>query len=234
MRDQVQAARFAYIIASLDPSGSVLDRFCEASRLMLGAEGTAITVYYGEPQRHTASSTSTLALMIEEAQEVAGEGPGFEAARTGHVVFADFGASEDTPWLALNDCVAKFGFAGTVLALPITVHGGRLGVLVAHTFAPSHAFDAAAAHYLAYALGPVLLDHISPEALEAELTEDWSSRAVVHQATGMLIFDLRISAEDALALLRAHAYATDSTLLQVAVQVVDKDLEFDNLSMEGD
>lgn len=234
MRDQMQAARFASIITSLDPHGSVLDRFCEASRLMLGAEGTAITVYYGTPERHTVSFTSTMALMIEEAQEVAGEGPGFEAAHTGQVVFADFGAPAGTPWMALNDCVDKFGFAGTVLALPITAPGGRLGVLVAHSAAASRTFDHDAAHYLAYALGPVLLDHIGPDALEAELTEDWSSRAVVHQATGMLIYDLRISPEDALALLRAHAYATDATLLEVAVQVVDKDLEFDNLSMEGD
>lgn len=234
MQDRIQAARLARILASLDPEASVLDRFCEAGNRMLGAHGAAITVYYDSPERHTVSSTSALALAIEEAQEVAGEGPGFDAARAGQTVFGDFSQPSGTPWLALNDCVARFGFTGTVLALPISAPGRRLGILVAHTITASHIFDDAAARYLASALGPVLLDYVGSAALEAELTEDWSSRAVVHQATGMLIFDLRISADDALTLLRAHAYATDSTLLEVATRVVDQDLEFDNLSMEGD
>lgn len=234
MQDRIQAAKFADILASLDASGSVLDRFCEASRALLGAHGAAITVYYETPQRHTVTSTSALALKIEEAQEVAGEGPGFDAARAGNMVFGDFARSSSTPWMALDDCVARIGFEGTVLAIPISAPGRRLGILVAHTLAASDVFDPAAAQYLVSALGPVLLDYLGPAALEAELTEDWSTRAVVHQATGMLIFDLRISADDALTLLRAHAYATDSTLLEVAVQVVDKDLEFDNFSREGD
>lgn len=234
MQDRVQAARFAKIIGSLDSDLSVLERFCEAGKQMLRAHGAAITVYYDSLERHTVSFTSDLALRIEEAQEVAGEGPGFEAARTNKMVFADFSAPSGTPWMALEDCMAAFSFGGSVLALPIDAAGARLGVLVAHTLSASHTFDDAAAGYLSSALGPVLLDYIGPTALEAELTEDWSSRAVVHQATGMLIFDLRISADDALTLLRAHAYATGSTLLEVAAHVVRGELSFDDFSMEGD
>lgn len=234
MHHRSQAARFASIIAATDQGGSVLDRFCEASRVMLDAQGAAITVYYDSPERHTVSSTSTLGSMIEEAQEVAGEGPGFDAARTGALAFGDFGSATGTAWIALDDCLARFGFTGTLLGVPITAAGRRLGVLVAHATRASHPFDDDAARYLETALGPVLLDHMGPEALEAELTEEWSSRAVVHQATGMLIFDLRVSAGDALTLLRAHAYATSSSLLEVAVQVVDRDLNFDDFSREGE
>ena len=40
----------------------------------------------------------------------------------------------------------------------------------------------------------------------------WSSRAGIHQATGMVIAQLGISPDDALAVLRAHAYAEDIPL----------------------
>jgi hypothetical protein len=53
----------------------------------------------------------------------------------------------------------------------------------------------------------------------------WSSRAVVHQATGMLVGTLRISVEDALAILRSHAFATGTELTVVARAVVERSLD---------
>ena len=58
----------------------------------------------------------------------------------------------------------------------------------------------------------------------------WSSRATVHQATGMVIVQAGVPAVDALAVLRAHAYATDQTLTEVADQVVSRRLDFKDLS----
>jgi AmiR/NasT family two-component response regulator len=54
----------------------------------------------------------------------------------------------------------------------------------------------------------------------------WSARAEVHQATGMVIAQLRMPADDALAILRAHAYANDTTLADIAHQVVTRQLDF--------
>jgi AmiR/NasT family two-component response regulator len=54
----------------------------------------------------------------------------------------------------------------------------------------------------------------------------WSARAELHQATGMVIAQLNIPADDALALLRAHAYAHDTTLGDVAQQVITRQLDF--------
>ncbi|MEU0094833.1 ANTAR domain-containing protein [Kribbella sp. NPDC006257] len=52
----------------------------------------------------------------------------------------------------------------------------------------------------------------------------WSARAEVHQATGMVVAQLHMPANDALAILRAHAY--DTTLAEIAHQVVIRQLDF--------
>ncbi|WP_344234202.1 ANTAR domain-containing protein [Kribbella hippodromi] len=62
-------------------------------------------------------------------------------------------------------------------------------------------------------------------------THDGSNRpfadhSAVYQATGMLAIQLGASMEDALAMLRAHAFAQDPTLSEIAEQVVDRPIDF--------
>lgn len=53
----------------------------------------------------------------------------------------------------------------------------------------------------------------------------WSSRAQVHQATGMPAGKLHISIDDAFALLRSHAFAAGLELADVAAAVVEHRLD---------
>ncbi len=61
---------------------------------------------------------------------------------------------------------------------------------------------------------------------DADDASPWASRARIHQATGMVVARLHISPEDALALLRAHAYAHQSTLPEIAASIVERRLNF--------
>jgi hypothetical protein len=54
----------------------------------------------------------------------------------------------------------------------------------------------------------------------------WPVRAKMHQATGMVMAQLFISPDDALALLRAHAFAHDISLAEVSELVVSRRLDF--------
>jgi len=54
----------------------------------------------------------------------------------------------------------------------------------------------------------------------------WAERAEVHQATGMVVAQMGVHEEDALALLRAHAYSHDQSVGHTAHQVVDRRLTF--------
>ena len=228
------ARRLARTVAGIDQDGSVVDRFCEAGQLMLDGDGAAITASYDRPDRHTLSSTSALASMIEDAQDVAGEGPGFDAVQTGDVVSADFGMLTPTPWPLLEDSVAALGFTGSILALPLATAGRSLGALVVHKHHSALSFDPPVAAFLGRNLGAALIEQLDPEELERELTDDWSTRAVVHQATGMVAVQLHIRPDDALVVLRAHAYGDGTSLVDVAAAVVDRDLTFDGLVEKGD
>ncbi|MFD0630267.1 ANTAR domain-containing protein [Catenulispora yoronensis] len=52
-------------------------------------------------------------------------------------------------------------------------------------------------------------------------------RAEVHQATGMISVQLGVSLAEALVRLRAHAWAADRLLADVAADVVARRLRFD-------
>ena len=64
--------------------------------------------------------------------------------------------------------------------------------------------------------------------------EVWASRAEVHQATGMVISQVGVRPEDAVALLRGQAFANDTTLLEVARQVIGRQINFRDFTIEGD
>ena len=80
------------------------------------------------------------------------------------------------------------------------------------------------AQFLADAVGVALLQ--DPDALATDLTGPWDSRAQIHQATGMVTAQLGVHPEDAIALLRAHAFAQSWPLARVAAAVVDRELDF--------
>ena len=65
---------------------------------------------------------------------------------------------------------------------------------------------------------------VTTEAVAA--SGPWLSRDTIHQATGMVVAQLRVSPEDALAVLRAHAYGQQATLSEIASAVVDRRVKF--------
>ncbi len=56
----------------------------------------------------------------------------------------------------------------------------------------------------------------------------WGHRAEIHQATGMVVAQLGINAQDAFARLRAYAFAEQRLLSDVARDVVQRKLRFSN------
>ncbi len=52
------------------------------------------------------------------------------------------------------------------------------------------------------------------------------TRDQLSQATGMVVAQLKIAPPDALALLRAHAFAHGTTVTEVSSRIVDRTLHF--------
>jgi hypothetical protein len=229
-------SELAATLATLPKDRPQTWRLGEAMRLILGADGVALTLEYLTDNRVTVCASDETAAALESWQEVIGQGHGYEAARNDVVVVADLDGDTDERWPMLSRTLEARVGPLRVYAVPMRGNGRLAGVATLHTGrnrSLSEHPDRVA--FLASAVGASLAVD-AEEHTEGYLQsgEGWSSRSVVHQATGMLMAQVRVSAEDALALLRAHAYALATDINDVAARVVGRSINFSNFDVEGD
>jgi hypothetical protein len=219
-------ARLARLAAANARERHLAERLCEASRLILNVDAAAITVRNDSSSRITLATTNEVAARLEDLQDVLGEGPCRDAFETGTTVRAALDGEADQRW-------PEFARAARAATGPVRIHCfamrpgeqvfGTLSLYLEKT--PRIAESDETAQFIADAIGAALLrDPTAGEGIND--AGAWSSRAGIHQATGMVIAQLRVSPDDALAILRAHAYAHDTTLAEIAEQVVDRRLDF--------
>ncbi|PWD52029.1 hypothetical protein C8046_16650 [Serinibacter arcticus] len=205
-------------------------RLGEALRLMVGADGVALTVDYLTDGRTTICASDELANTLESLQEVAGEGPGYQAARLEAFVLVDLASEAEKRWPRLAQALHKQRIRQVSLcAVPLHLDGLR-GVATVYTgLGEPLAERPDQVAFLANALGPALLEDAArqPEG-RPHASSTWGSRTVVHHATGMVMAQADLASQDALALLRARAYVADARVDQVAASVVSGELDFSN------
>lgn len=222
-------AQLVRVVVGEGSDQSLPMRLCHASSVILGADGSAVTLCYTESTRLTVCATDQIAARLEDLQDVLGEGPGPDAYLTGRMVRASIGErSQRWPSFA----AAAHAEVGPVAisAVPIQPGIDVLGVLTLYQL-PARPLtkDPTLAQFVADTLGAALLR-------DGGLKEDmgngpWSLQAAVHQAAGMVIAQLGVSPEDALALLKAHAFADGASMKTIAKAVVERRLDF---SLEDD
>ena len=180
---------------------------------------------HGRTGRVTLCVTDETAGRLEDLQDVLGQGPGPDAYRTGRTVSTSLGSPADPRWPVFRQSAQAAVGSVSLYSFPIQPDGAPLGVLTLHQLEPRPLrYELAELGFLADALGVALLRDPGSRA-EAGLGP-WSSRALVHQATGMVVAQLGIAPDDALAVLRAHAYAHATTLDGIAARVTSRQLDF--------
>lgn len=228
--------RLAAVLASLRDVDPVTARLCEAGRRMLDADGAALTIMMSPQTVMTVAATDQLATELEDLQDVLGEGPGRLAMAEGTPQLADFGGADDVRWPLMHEQGRVLGFDGTVLAVPLRPTTTVIGALTVHRNAraapPAHVESTSA--FLSVALGTALLHDPALERYEDAYAEAWASRARVHQATGMVISQVGVRPEDAMALMRGQAFAIGASLTDVAEAVIERRLNFRDFTIEGD
>ncbi|MBN9099828.1 MULTISPECIES: GAF and ANTAR domain-containing protein [unclassified Pseudonocardia] len=199
-------------------------RICEACAGGLGFDGAAISLLTGSPSRHTLWATDATAQRLEDLQFGLNEGACMEAAATGRpVLVGDLRTSPRTSrWPMFAAAVVEQTDVGALFALPLQWGAVNLGVLdlyrraTGELTAAQHrdaigATDTASLMMLGLRTDPGGGDQLDPTV---------SSHAEIHQATGMVMVQLGVTATDALARLRAYAFVQQRLLVDVGRDVV--------------
>ncbi len=232
--DQRALSKFATVLASLNREESLTARLCEAGRRMLDADGASMTLDYTGNGRLMVHATDDLSAKLDDLQDVVGEGPSFEAAVTGEVVVARLGDGDEDRWALFSDRLNDLKFVGTLVAVPLRADLAVLGVLSLHRRGPDQDADLVSARFLGATVGTALLQDPRVGRPDQVSKEAWATRSQIHQATGMIVAQVGVRTEDAMALLRGHAFARNTTLLDVARDIVERRVNFRDFTIEGD
>lgn len=216
--------RLARALAHHRPASALPLRLCAAYSDLVGAEGGSITFDFAANDRLVLCATDERCARIEDAQEVLREGPSLDAYRTGRAVTGLTLAEQRRRWPLLDELL-EANFPSTLMhAFPIRPDSQVVGALLVYgTGTSGLAMDAQEAQFLANAVGTALLGELDSQVLT---DETWSTRDRVDQATGMVAAQLHVSTQDARAVLRAHAYAEETTLADVSSSVLARELTF--------
>lgn len=154
-----------------------------------------------------------------------GQGPSWDAVRDRSLVVADL-LSVGATWPLLADVALGLPPA-KIAAAPISFAGMTVGV-VEVTVPSDHVIPPADHLRIADLAGStaLLLMALALHDSGLESSQNQHSRRVVHQATGMILRAFHISANDALTLLRAHAFTLGVPVADVADDIVNRRSDF--------
>ena len=211
-------------------------RLATAAAAVLPVEGVGLSIH-GEPGLRTPlAASSDLASTAERLQFTAGSGPCLLAAESGLPVFA----TEELlarRWPVFHDLLVTRTPLRSVLALSLPGRLRGIGGMDLYCADPRGA--TAVDTFEARCIAELVADHLAAaadwSAWTPTETPDWvdtpdaQRRGRLWRAVGLLVVALEVPAEDALALLRGHAYAAGRTADDVAADLVERRLQPERL-----
>jgi hypothetical protein len=199
---------------------------CDVATSELAASGVGVSLMTDAGVLGVAAASDRLTESLGELQFTLGEGPCMDAFATYRPVLEpDLAGVPTGRWPAYAPAAASLGVR-SVFAFPLQMGAARLGVLDVYRRGPGGLTVDSLGLALAFAdltvealLGAQ--DAVGRGTPAGGLDDVLDSHYVVYQAQGMTMVDLGVSLLDALARLRAHAFAEDRSLYAIAQDVVD-------------
>jgi ANTAR domain/GAF domain len=224
-------ARLIRILARLAVEDGTEDapRLCAVCAEITAVDGAGIMLLAdGRPQGSVCTSDD-ISTHIEELQYTLGEGPCIDAHRHhAPVAEPDLAAPASVRWTAFTPAAVAVG-ARAVFGYPLSIGGAHVGAMNLYRDRPGaltleqHADALVMADVAARAI-ITMQSGAAPGTIAAELESRGNFRFVVHQASGMVAAQLDVSVDDALSLIRAHAFVAGRTMSEVARDVVERRL----------
>jgi len=205
---------------------------CAVAAEFTNLSGAGVALVSSGQQYTSVCTSNVVARKLMELEITVGEGPCVDACISEYAIDeSDLSANFERRWLAYSPLASMAG-AHAVFAYPVRIGAIRLGALSFYRDVPGplSAAQSADAYLMASVIGRAILsmqagaphDTLAAE-LEREVTFDFS----VHQAAGMIAVQGSMSVGNALVALRAHAFATNESLSELAMRVVIREISFD-------
>ncbi|HWH98449.1 MAG TPA: GAF and ANTAR domain-containing protein [Pseudolysinimonas sp.] len=218
---------------SRDGRSADATKLCAPFRTELPITWASVSVFDGAGRQSTICASDPVAARLDELQLELGEGPQWDALRTASPVLISSLDGPPSPWPAFAAAARQLG-VNAVFAFPMFFGAVGVGVvgLASPTVVTLSSADISTAIRLTSRITRAAVLHALRGAEQEQPTEGLAAPAMrreVHQATGMILAQLDISATEAFVRLRAHAFATSRSVHDVARDVVARVLDFRDL-----
>lgn len=209
-----------------------LKQVCQVAARTLSASGAGINVMTDDGVRGVAAASDPHSERIEELQFVLGEGPcidAFDSRRP--VLVPDLSDGGAARW-PMYGPAAHAGGVCAVFAFPLQMGAARLGVLDVFRDRPGALSDDQLSDALTFAdvtMQALLNQHETTSNVDPDggVGDEVDFRAELFQAEGMVMVQIGGTISEAMARIRAYAYAEGRGLGDVARDVVARRLQFD-------
>lgn len=215
-------------LASIE-QGELLERLCRLARARVPCDGAAVVATAEGIPAGVLASAGECARILTETEFDLGEGPAFESTMTDRPVLIDsLDAATATRWPVVGARLMESGI-GAVSTFPLRLGAIRLGVAHVIRLAPGALSeeDFAAARAIADLMTDALL-FLQAGLVNADFDDLLSAagrdRLRVHQATGMVAEMRGCSMTEALALMRARAFAESISLFDLSTRILEREL----------
>ncbi|MGX5654606.1 GAF domain-containing protein [Geodermatophilus nigrescens] len=216
------------------------ERLARAVTGVLPVDGAGISLFFADDQRLPLGASSPAASTAERLQFTTGEGPCLSAHAEGRPLVADESELRSR-WPAFYDeLVAHTPIRGTI-SLPLEDDLRGIGALDLYTMPPNDVttrrladalrIGAEVAAAFRWADRPEGAEDDGPAWLDAPAA---GRRSAVWEAMGVVNSGLGVSSTDALALLRARAYADGDDLDALAGRIVRQEVPVDRLVLDDE
>jgi hypothetical protein len=199
----------------------------------LAVTGASISVFGVHGGQSTICATDSVSARAEALQFELGEGPHWQALAERSFVLCPDLATGGAAWPVFRVAARELGI-GALFAFPMIMGAAIVGVVDLYRTKPGvlNAELVSRATSMASRVAGAAVHQATQSANSEESEEREMAPALrreVHQATGMILAQLNITATEAFSRLRSHAFGSSRTVEEVAHDVVLRVLDFTSL-----
>ena len=231
-REQLDVRDWAVSLVGQQPSSDgrgvadQLHRLCGAVTVGLHLKGAAVTLKLTDGSEAVAAAFDATSRRLAELEFSVGEGPSHGAFVQGRpVIVSELSGLQGGRWPGYTPAAQAEGL-GAVFAFPLQLGASRFGVLSLFADETRRLDRDEMAKCLAMSeLATEMLLASSVSTPDGEIDPDLKSalsfRSEIYQAQGMVMAALKIALPEALARIRAHAFAAERHLVDVSVDILE-------------